>query len=358
MKCAAIALLVVSVLLPAASRADENELKPVDLLPCTQPCGTWVPPKRLEYAVHFPMAERRVGDKTATEGYVLVRFTVTAEGRVANPVVERLIGPQDFADALLAKMEKWSYQPATLDGKPIQSDNNFQVVTFRLSNLIGARVAVKKPYDAAFELMKQKKFADAIVLLKPVLQLEYLSLYERSMTSFALAANYMALGDNDDALWNIRDATLASGGMLPVQAWEDAVRMRIRLEALADQYADALAWFDFLKANRHLAADDGDALLMADLRTFLADPKPIPISAMVPVGREQTSWAHTLLRRAFSFSGIEGSLDHFDLRCDQREVTMPITAGTQWRAPADARNCTLLVYGSPGTKFKVTETVN
>jgi periplasmic protein TonB len=52
-------------------------------------------------------------------GSVLVQVTVNAEGKAESPGV--LYGTAPFEDFALKALEKWRFQPATLEGKPVLS---------------------------------------------------------------------------------------------------------------------------------------------------------------------------------------------------------------------------------------------
>lgn len=54
------------------------------------------------------------------EGFVLVRFTVTESGSVADPEVLRAEPPGVFDRAALRAVSRFKYQPQFVDGKPVR----------------------------------------------------------------------------------------------------------------------------------------------------------------------------------------------------------------------------------------------
>ena len=52
------------------------------------------------------------------EGYVLLRFTVTETGAVADPEVMQAEPPGIFNRAARRAVLRWKYQPQMVDGKP------------------------------------------------------------------------------------------------------------------------------------------------------------------------------------------------------------------------------------------------
>ncbi|MCH9696144.1 MAG: energy transducer TonB [Gammaproteobacteria bacterium] len=55
-----------------------------------------------------------------TEGYVILRFTVTESGSVEDPVVLRAEPPRVFNRAALRAVVRFKYQPQFVDGKPVR----------------------------------------------------------------------------------------------------------------------------------------------------------------------------------------------------------------------------------------------
>lgn len=62
----------------------------------------------------YPMSAR----SKRTEGYVILRFTVTETGSVADPEVLRSDPPGVFDRAAKRAVLRWKYQPQIVDGKP------------------------------------------------------------------------------------------------------------------------------------------------------------------------------------------------------------------------------------------------
>lgn len=62
----------------------------------------------------YPMAARA----KLIEGYVIVRFTVTETGAVADPEILRSNPPGVFDRAARRAVLRWKYQPQLVDGKP------------------------------------------------------------------------------------------------------------------------------------------------------------------------------------------------------------------------------------------------
>jgi TonB family protein len=346
-----------SLLLTAPLRAQENDLPTYTVLDCRAGCVKVTDPALLDHHATFPEFEALLAQRgIEAEAYVELRYTVTAEGTVKDPVVEKLIGPDDFARYAVAAVKDWRYQPATANGVPVPRPNWGTVIIYRFSPKdTAARAEVFQAYARARSLLKDGRYDEAKAVLLPILALPRLNFYERSMISFALALNETALNDYLAAREYIADATIQKAGFVDAHAKADAIRMRIRLDSATGQLGDALAWFEILKQMADTPADDPEAKLVAQIKERLADPKPFAIGARIPPSGYNDSWDHILLRRNFAFGYITGNVDHFELRCDQQQIVSKISEKAEWQVPAGWSNCELSVFGAPGATFRVYE---
>jgi protein TonB len=65
-----------------------------------------------------------------TEGFVMLRFTVTETGSVADPVIVSSEPPGVFDRAAIRSVLRWKFQPQLADGKPVS------VITYTRVNFI------------------------------------------------------------------------------------------------------------------------------------------------------------------------------------------------------------------------------
>lgn len=79
-----------------------------------------------------PNYPRRAAQK-GIEGYVVVEFTVTALGTVADPVVIDANPPSIFDREALAAVKKWKYKPKVEDGKPVPVTGIRNIIRFELA---------------------------------------------------------------------------------------------------------------------------------------------------------------------------------------------------------------------------------
>ncbi len=346
---------LVLVWLPA--RAQDSDYPAYTILKCETGCSKRTgPTPDGTHGGYFPGPELHAFDQYRSEAFVLIRYTITAEGTVKDPVVERLIGPQDFAKGSLEAVEGWRYHPATVDGKPVATYNWHTEMTYMFDPVQrGARDKVYDAYQKARDLLEQGKVDDAKVVLLPILSLDRLNFYERSMVSYLLAVIDIRQKDYITARELIEDATLQGGRFLSRQAQVAAMRLRIEIDGLTGQFGDALEWLEKLKARTDLAADDPEIKLIDKINARLADPQPIAVMGRIPVAGYLDIWTHTLLRRNFAFPQVEGKIERFELRCDQQEIESAISDKAEWHVPKSWSNCQLEVFGAPGASFRLFE---
>jgi len=337
-------------------RADED-IPTYKVLTCESKCPAFTPAVPIDRPQPvYPHRDTGFLD-VYTEAQVDVRFTIGSDGVVKNANIERLLGPPEFGDSALAAVAQYKYQPAIEDGHPVEQNRRIRF-TFQISNpIVGARAKVVSAYRDAVQLAKDKKTDEAIAALKAIIGQQRLNFYERTMVAFVLASIYVDQSNNSLALDQIRDATLNEGGFLDKRAQENAIRLRISLEAANGEFAEAFAWFEILKKHVTVGDDDSSAKLVGRLHALLDDSTPLELDASISPDAGAPPWQHTLLRRSFSFDAITGKLNNFEMRCDRHGIESAVSDKANWTVPKSWSGCVIYVSGAPGTKFQFVESV-
>lgn len=337
-------------LLLSSASLHAQEIPTYPTLPCQGACPEYTPPVRIN--VEFPKYgfEHEVDSE---EGIVDLSFTVGADGSTKNPIVEKTIGAKVFLNSVLKAVAATRYTPATENGKPVESNQRARYI-FMINGDTPTRAAVSALYRDA--LAKQDNPTEAIAALKGIENRTELSLYESTMVAYAAARIEAKATAYNDALQDIEVATVDDGKFLGSKEKEQALRLRIVLDADAGQYGDAFETFDALKKlNITIADSDPQAQLIAKLHAEIDSPKPLWADAKIPADNPVTVWNHTMLRRSFGFANIKGSLSKFDLRCETHGIESPVSDGATWTIPPSWAKCNILVEGTPGTTFKFGE---
>jgi TonB family protein len=350
----AAAILTLGALVALPCRADDD-IPTYKVLTCEHQCPVFVPAVPINKRQPFYPSLDTGRSGLYTEAQVDVRFTIGTDGSVKDARIEHLIGPPEFGENVLTAVNQYKYQPATEDGHPVEQNRRIRF-TFQIGNpVIGARTNVVAAYRAAVQLAKNQKPDEAIAALKGIIGEQRLNFYERTMVAYVLATIYMDQKNTALALEQIRDATLMEGRFLDPRAQEDAIRMRITLEAAAGEFAEAFSWFDVLKKHFPVSDDDPSAKLIARLHILLDGNSALELDASISPDAGAPPWQHTLLRRSFSFAGIEGKLNSFALRCDRHGIESAVSDKANWTVPKSWSGCVIYIAGAPGTKFQFVE---
>jgi protein TonB len=95
-----------------------------------KPKGPSLPPRVINWTdPPYPEQARQQG----VEGTVIVKLTITAEGRPRNVTVVRSSGHSGLDEAAVAHVRKTKFSPALKDGEPVRMHITFRV-KFRLVN--------------------------------------------------------------------------------------------------------------------------------------------------------------------------------------------------------------------------------
>ena len=93
-------------------------------------CVSSSPPQFLSGAdMVYPPAAKTEG----IEGYVVIRYDVTAQGAVANPEVVEAEPEGVFEEAALASIAQWRFRPATVGGEAVETSGVVSTLRFRLA---------------------------------------------------------------------------------------------------------------------------------------------------------------------------------------------------------------------------------
>ena len=136
MKFVYVALPVLSALAAAVPAAEETQpavAAPVELF--KGPKGIDLKPPS------YPQSERLSGG----EGWVIVNVMIDPEGKPYEPTVVDSTGNKVFEKVALETVEKWRFEPASMNGTPIHAGSTLKL-QFQLSGETGAREQFVKAY--------------------------------------------------------------------------------------------------------------------------------------------------------------------------------------------------------------------
>lgn len=86
----------------------------------------------LQFLSGADMVYPPVAKAEGIEGYVVIRYDVTAHGTVIDPEVVEAVPEGVFEEAALASIVQWRFRPATEGGKAVSTPGVVSTLRFRL----------------------------------------------------------------------------------------------------------------------------------------------------------------------------------------------------------------------------------
>lgn len=339
-----------SILTSAAAWSQEQPT--MGMLPCKGKCAAYTNAKGIDYSIPTFPPQQANG---YVDGYIVILITIGTDGRVHDPKIMQMIGPQAFIQHAKSALAKWTFKPATLDGVPIESS---MPVAFRfVSRADGARNGFLTVYNGARKLMADGKRAEAYEQLKALMEKPDWNFYERGTAASTMALIALEGGDPLDAR-----ELLSIGYEDIVDTFPDPIhiaihKLRIQASLATGDLVGAHDGLEKLKKIKRFDASDpivdlvAQSVVKAESMSVVASKVRIPLAHDA---EEDGAWASIgLFRRHFGFGGISGALDKLFLRCDQKTVESSVSDQAEWHVPENWSNCFLFVHGKSGTTFDV-----
>jgi TonB family protein len=330
---------------------------------CSQEPGvqaeTYIKPVLLERnAPSYPRGDL----SQSREGWVMLSYIVTADGTVAEPMIENSSGGEGFEAAALRAVSGWRYSAATLNGTPVEQSMTKTRIVFRLEGRQGARPTFIRTYRNAATLITNGDLAAALPLID---QLEFgqrVNLYEDAWFWW-LKYTYLEASKSTDTERKAEALQLALGfqeDYLEPEVFVTAARFLYALHLREGDYSAAREVFERLRDSKTAQRADRYESTLGDLTPTYRQIEQVVASDRLlilkgKIGRHDY-WVHDLLRRAFSLGDVEGRVDVVDIRCDRgtkRYTSFP--ADAVWNIPASWGACGVYIKGEPGTTFSFEE---
>lgn len=289
------------------------------------------------------------------EGWVLVSYCIDTSGSVRDPVIDRSSGAREFERAALRVIPKWKYQPATLDGMPVEQCATSVRLSFQFGGPLGARHSFAKPWRDAQKLIDANDLAGAEAKLA-VLMPE--NDYEAARVHFARARIAEKRSDLRAQYEEVQSALRYSHGV-EKRIQGDVKRAAFALAANLSLWADALSLYEELKEDHPKELSDPLRTVGEALTSHVKSDKGLATSGELTCRCDKESqpalWATRLLRREFGFADVKGNIERFELRCQGRRFTAKFETDKNWRVPPEWGACQLYVFGDEGATLRLVE---
>ena len=319
----------------------------------TEEITTFIPPKPHRiFGPTYPLKAKQNGE----EGWVIVNFMVDTHGKPYEiSVVE--YSDKDFINRTLEAVEKWEFEPALFEGKPIdaaftqrigfrfEEDSRSYITSRQVNSIFGSIVTAinekdrEEASDRLNEFYKKKK-----------------TLYEESfywLARYYFAAAWLDTEEQYRVLNRALFKTDSGAYYLPEKGVPRLLLSKLNLEVKRNYLSRAL--------DTAAQLNDYD-LSPKQLQYIVETTKQIletrsGTGLIVVKGKidKANSFYHSLLRSRFSFSEVEGDIAELRLRCEKGYVGFVYKEEITFEVDGEAGNCSLQVIGDPDTTFKLLE---
>ncbi len=321
--------------------------------------------ERGTYAVPIDRTHPKYPNKAASkwiEGYVVLSFVVQEDGTVGEIKVLDAVPKGYFENPARRSVQKWIYEPATQDGKPIVQAKTKVLLSFQLGGRpIGASGRFIKHYKRAFKALEVDDLDLAMLELDEIEKKELKGLYEVYYLHLLKAHIKIAEDNSREAIWYLIRATRSSNGAIEEATYLKALGLLYALQIEDSQLVEALSTYEKLVESESLEANDPIHKHAQEVRTALDSMKPLVVAGKLDEACSECEkpdllqWTYTLYRDAFTFETISGRIDWFELYCGYHWAKIKFEPELAWKLSENWGKCDLYVYGKSGTIFRLIE---
>lgn len=287
----------------------------------------------------------------APEGWVVVRYSVLADGTTANVRVIDQMPAMLPERAVRAQVERWTFEPATAGGDAIEWHNNEAVIVFDQEMV---PPEPRPPFVAGYRevetLLEEGENEDALRRSRRLVDSDAARLAEFGVALVQNARVNMLLGNEHEAYAAIRRATNPGISLLEASELVVALEYRNTLELGLGNVVGALETF---ARRQELGVSENDRMA----RSVEVIESGLEGEAAIAVKGKMLddAWGHTLYRRTFAIGDLEGDLRQVNVECDRRTAELEYSETSEWSLPESWGACAVFVMGRRDTEFALYE---
>lgn len=288
------------------------------------------------------------------EGWVRLYFMVDPSGKPFEVTVTQSSGRKEFDALAVQALENATFEPALLNGKPIESGMGVKYKFIENREQPGARSAFVADYKAVAQAAEtgDRTAADAGMSR---LAHEITNLYEDAyygMATYLYAKNW---GDEQTQLAALSRAIAEEdqAKYLPPKLFRVALQISMQLQASLREYAEALDTYQKMR-EAGVAADVLTALkpTLDQLEKLRTDRTAYAIDGRMP---SDGNWYLHLFKRHFQVEVAEGYVAQVKLRCQKKYLTFVLDPKLAYAINDKEGDCWMELDGSPGAGFKLVQ---
>jgi TonB family protein len=336
---------------PHSARADDTAQTSLE-------SGTFAKPIKRKNP-KFPEREADAG----IEGWVVVSYVIKPDGTVGEALIENSSGRKHFERASVRAIENWVFEPATMNGEPVEQCHTQVLMLFALEGSKanrGAKKAFRNQYKRASQLLEKGKLEEARSKIDEIEEKFVTNLYESSRLWILRSMLQEKEGEDLLQLESLQRAIAGGGEYVEPNVYRSLLSKIFNLEMQYQHYADAL---DTIKLLEGLDLDDAATeklkQIAIEIERIKTDDRTVAIDGTIGEAYEEHHgegmWWHKLLRRTAGIEAVSGSLKRVELRCDWHRAKAMPDKDRAWHIPPEWGDCSIYVFGEPGSTFQLLE---
>ena len=286
------------------------------------------------------------------EGWVMLDFMIDPNGRTYEVVVVDSTGSKSFEAAAVKAAKRWTFEPARLQDKPIDTSYHFKLY-FDHPYAQGVRKEFATEYETAVAaIAADQRTRSQASLARMVAQ----NLEEDAFASLAQYQFEAKWGTEAKQISALRRAIAeeTTPRFLPSEQFAAALQALLPLELKTLDFAKAMATWDTLKKSKLAEASIASWQPKIDDATALrSDDRSYAVPGEIAAG--SSSWFYSLYKRRFQVTVSSGHLSEVKLRCDRQYVSFSFDPTSSYRIADQYGNCRLELIGDAGTRFELTQ---
>jgi len=299
-------------------------------------------------AARFPRDEAL----RSREGWVRLSYVVSSDGSVVNPVIEDSSGIRGFERSALVSLEKWQFEPAKSDGKPVEQAHKGVFFLFTMDG--GTNGATRKFYRQfrnTTKLIEEKNFAEAEVKLKEMKESEYWNMYEEYYFHTLSGRYYFEQGNKAEALKALRKTIPDGKKYIKAEYYQTNLADAFKLALSTNHLSEAIRYGKMLIKEKP-ETQEMIAPMLAQIDAAVASEQLLVKSGTIS---QHGNWYSGLLRNHFTLQNINGELESLDIRCNNKHHIYQVEQQAEWKLPESWDRCSVYVRGKEGASFELVE---
>lgn len=286
------------------------------------------------------------------EGWVQLNLMVDTEGRPYEIAVTDSTGDEAFEQSAIEAMEASTFEPASMNGEPIDAGYNVKVRFALEGGDQSARPAFAHAYRRVMDAVGKGDRRSAEALLA---ELDVRNLYEDAHYHLARYAYLEAWGSPSEQLAAIKRAIAheSDATYLPDEMFTRALQSKFALQLQVQDFGGALQTWGTLRT-RDLSDPVRQSLegAIAEIKRLKSDDRAFSVTGRIANG---TSWYFALLKKRFQIDKVNGAVAEIKLRCDTDFVFFRHDPQMRYSVADRFGDCRLEVVGDPGTTFRLVQ---